>query len=409
MTEVLSADLQPHHFLQRRTGDQSPEPLPGEVYAWILQTHRRFRTVPSIDLLRQVHPLFEVSESTDAISALLEEMLKLVNRRCLIDYVRHLSEIADDPSRLLDAPKHAFEGARTFAQAVPGSKTVKLSDALTMLDLYNELERTGQTPGISFAIQWLDDMTYGIQPHEMMIIEAFLGLGKSSWAARICSDAYFLRDQTPLFFSFEMDAHKLVQRWVAAAAKFEYTAIKRMGLSEDDKRRWHDIGERATAANFEKDVIVIDDERHPTDDFIYGQIEKWTPSFSIIDTIDEVRAPTTIRGSAWEKVDHVARELKGIARTTKRPIIAIAQAGRSAAQDGATIENIAGSLTIARKADLAVGMHATEEMMRNHMIEFTLLKVRDDGGKGTKRTMFFDPSDLTLRPWLPSDSVPVKS
>ena len=51
-------------------------------------------------------------------------------------------------------------------------------------------------------MQWLDDLTYGIQAHEMMIVEAFLGIGKSSWCIKMCADAYFLRDQTPLFFSF---------------------------------------------------------------------------------------------------------------------------------------------------------------------------------------------------------------
>ena len=342
MDEVLAHDLQPHHFLQRRTGDLSPEPLPGEVYGWMLSHQRRFRSAPSMDLLRMRWPAFEVVVATDGIGPLLDQMLRLVNRRLLIQSIRHLSELADDQSRLLDAPDHVFAAARDLARAVPSTGVTKFSDALNFLALYRQKELTGETPGISLSVQWLDDLTYGLQRHEMAIIEAFLGQKKSSLCVKMCADAYFLRDQTPLFFSFEMEGQKLVERWISMCAQFEYSALKRLKLGEGDLERWEKIGEKAASSRFEKDVLVIDDERRPTDDFIYGKIEQWQPDFSVVDTIDEVRAPIHIR-SHWERQDHVARELKAIARTTRRPLVVVAQAGREAEKDGATLGNIAGS------------------------------------------------------------------
>ncbi len=408
MDAVLAHDLQPHHFLQRRQGDESAEPLPGEVYAWQLQHARAFRDVPSLELLHARWPLFEMAHSVDGVAGLLDQMLREVNRRLIIDRIRELSALADDQSRLLDAPTIFYESAREFANAVPGTKVTRLSDALSMLDLYKIKEATGRTPGISFGMQWLDDLTYGMQAHEMVIIEAFLGQRKSSWAALICANAYFLHGRTPMFFSFEMEAHKLVERWIALAAGFQYTALKRLQLGEGDLRNWEEIGQRAADARFEKDVLVIDDERRPTDDFIYSRIEQYRPDFSVIDTLDEVRAPASIRGGMWEKQDHTAREVKGIARATRKPIIAIAQANREAEKDGANLGNIANSITIARKADIAVGMHATEAMKKMHYCEFTLLKNRDDGGEGTKKAMYFHPGTMELRPWLPTDNLPTK-
>ena len=149
MDEVLAHDLQPHHFLQRRTGDLSPEPLPGEVYGWMLSHQRRFRSVPSMDLLRMRWPAFEVVVATDGIGPLLDQMLRLVNRRLLIQSIRHLSELADDQSRLLDAPDHVFAAARDLARAVPSTGVTKFSDALNFLALYRQKELTGETPGIS--------------------------------------------------------------------------------------------------------------------------------------------------------------------------------------------------------------------------------------------------------------------
>lgn len=409
MEPLLAHDLQPHHFLQRKDHDQSLEPLPGEVYAWMLDHLRRFRSVPSLELLRSRWPAFEIVESTDGVAALLEQMIGLVAYRELCTFNRQTAELCDDPSKWLDAEQHVFEAARELSRRLPGSSVTRFSDAINFLDLYKERAATGRTPGVSTSMQWLDDLTYGIQSHEMMIIQAFLGQKKSSLSLKICADAYFMQDKTPLFFSFEMEGQKLVERWIAYAAGIKYSALKRLELGEGDLQRWEEIGQRAEDAKLEKDILVIDDERRPTDDFIHGRIERWQPDFSVIDTLDEVRAPTTIRGGLWEKQDYVAREIKGIARNTRRPIIAIAQSNRDAEKEGTNLGNIAGSVTIARKADIAIGLHATAEQKKMHMCEVTLHKNRDDRGEGTMRSMYFNVGTGELRPWEPRDSVPQKA
>lgn len=337
----------------------------------------------------------------------MEEFLRMINRRLVGEYSRKMGMLADDHSRLLDAESLVFEGARDLAREMPGSNVARFSDAMSLLDLYKEREATGKIPGISFAMDWLDDLTYGIQNHQMMIIEAFLGQKKSSWGVKICGDAYFLRNQTPMFFSFEMDTDDLIEKWISVAAGIKYEAIERLELGEGDQRKWYEIAEKAEAAKFEKDILLFDDERRPTDDYIYSKIIQWSPSFAVVDTIDEVRAPSSCRTS-YERGDHVARELKGITRQTRTPLIAIAQANRSAAQDGASLDNIADSITIARKADIAVGMHATTAQKEAHMCEFTLLKNRNGAGEGTKKTMYFHPGTMELRPWVPSDNVAAK-
>jgi replicative DNA helicase len=408
MEAVLKCDLQPHHFLQRKLGDTNEIPLPGEVYAWMLHHLREFRNVPSIDLVRARWPKFEIVESTDSVGALLEYMIRLVNYRLACTHARFIADLAEDPTRIGDLSTHVFEAARELARAVPSSGVTKFSDALTMLDLYKQREATGDTPGISTGMQWLDDLTYGIQPKEMIIIEGFLGTGKSSHAIKMCADAYFLRDQTPMFFSFEMEGDKLVQRWISICAGFKYSALKRLELNEGDLKKWYEIGLKAEKSKFDKDVLVIDDEFRPTSDFIFGKVEQWNPDFAIVDTIDEVRAPMFIK-SHWEKQDHAARELKGIARATKVPMVVIAQAGRGAEEDGATLGNIAGSITIARKADIALGIHATDSMKKSCMCEYRLLKNRDDGGEGTVKNMYRDHSTNELREWVANDAVPKKA
>lgn len=407
MVDVLAREIQPHHFRQRDKGNLDPAPLPGEVFSWQMQHLRAYRGVPSYDLTRMRWPLFELIETTDTLGALVEAFVADIKRRELIEHIRHLSAVADDPARVVDAEMYAFEGAAALARAVPALQITRLSDSLNRLELYEERERTGVVPGISLMLDKLNDLTYGAQRHEMVVIEAFLGQKKSSLLMAICAEAYLKRDKTPLVFSLEMEGDKLQQRWDAMMADFKYGALKRAELTEGDKDKWKRWAEKAHESRFDKDVWVIDDIRHPTEDRIYAEIERWRPDFTVVDTLDEVRAPAYLK-TLHEKQDHIARELKAIARTTKRTMFVAAQANRDAAKDGATLDNIAGSITIARKADIAIGLHATPEMKKRHMCQMTLLKNRDDGGEGTQLNTYFNPGTMELRPWLPTDNVPLR-
>lgn len=396
--------IEPHHFLQRRHGDETKIALPGEVYQWMLDHLRRFRSVPSLELARVRFTSFEFIESADSLESIVEAMVALVNRRELITASRLLAEAADNPAKALLADVIAFEAASNLARAIPTSSVTRFSDSLSRLALYQQREISGETPGISFCDQTLDDLTYGAQPSDLVIIEGFLGVKKSTLMVLVCARAYFERNATPLFHSLEMDGDKLAARWDAMAAGFKYSAMKRLKLGEGDLKKWYEIGEKADNSKFEKDIIVEDSQRHPTADSIFASIQRWRPTFTVVDTIDEVRAPKHLK-QVWEQQDYAARELKGVARSTKSPLFAVAQAGRDAAEHGATIGNIANSIGIPRKADIVVGIHATEQMKKTHMAELRLLKNRDDGGEGTPMTRYFNPGTMELRPWTPADAV----
>lgn len=405
---MITRQIEPHHFLQRKKGDTNQIPLPGEVFAWMMDHLRRYSAVPSIDLAKARWPLFEFIEVSDPIEAIIDDFDRNIKRRELIHMCRELAEVCDDWDRIADADVIAFEAASALAKSVPNSTVTRYSDSLNRLALYRARQETGDVPGISLIVPEIDAFTYGIQPNDLCIIEGFLGVKKSSLAVLICAKAYFERGETSLFHSLEMDGDKLAARWDAYAADFRYSAMKRLQLTDVDLQKWEEAGERASDTRFDKDILVIDDVRRPTADRIYSDIQKWRPQFSIIDTIDEVRAPANLKAH-WEQQDYVARELKGVARSTKTALFGIAQAGRDAEQDGATLGNVAGSITIPRKADVVIGLHATPQMKKMHQIEFRLLKNRDDKGEGTKFTKYWDPGMMDIRPWTQSDAVATKA
>lgn len=396
--------MRPDHFVSQRAGT---EPATAEVWAWVLSHRHRYKADPSLDLFRRRWPGFVMLEVTDTVEAVLDEFIRVVKRRKAIDKIRDLSEIVDDWSRVGDIEVHFQEASKDLARLVPTTSVIRFSDSLDRREDYLRKLAQGDSLGVSTMIPEFDDITHGVGDFEMMVIEGMLNAGKSSWGVGMAGRAYFERDETPLFMTLEMDGQKLATRWDSYAAKMEYRALKRLELGEGDLERWYKIGEKAANAKFEKDILVIDDLYRPSVERIYTEVEKWDPRFVIVDPIDEINAPSMYR-SLYERQGYAARELKGMARTLRKPFIVMAQAGREAEQEGATIGNIAGSIDIARKADIVVGMHATADMVKMKKMRLQLLKIRDDEGKGFTVTYKWDVGKMDFRPWRPDDAVVVK-
>lgn len=406
--EIHKREIRPHHFLQRQKGDRSPVPLCGEVFAWMTEHERRYAVPPSIELTRSVFPLFEFIEVPDPLDVVLDQFLKYVARREMIVAARALGECVDDFANWspdFDPATFVFDQAASFARAIPNTDVIRYSDSLDRLALYRQREaEPGKLPGLSLGIARLDDLTYGVGPSDLAIIEGYLSAGKTSFAVHVCAIAYFEQGKTPFYKTLEADGDKLVARWDAYAMGVKYRALKRLELGEGDLAKWEKMGEMAESASFERNVIVDETDYRPSADKIHADVMRWRPDFTVVDTIDEMSAPAHYK-KGWEQLEEVAKGLKGVARRTKKPIFALCQAGRDAETEGATLGNVAGSVMIPRKADIVVGLHATDQMKKGKQAEFRALKIRDDEGQGEKMTMHWDRDRMQLRPWTPADAI----
>lgn len=414
MELAVARGIEPEHFITKAIGDGTTMiPATAEVWEWLIGHLRHYRSVPSHELFVRRWPTFPFLEVTDALEAVIDEFVRVVKRRKLIDQIRHLSGVADDWALVGEAEIHLFEAATEMSRVVPTSSVVRFSDSLSRRDrwlrLRQEKDDTGKTPGVSLFFQELDDMTYGVQPGELTILEGFLGRGKSTMTVIQAAHNYLEKDMTPMIMSLDAaDADKLANRWDAYMARISYSMLKRLQLEEGDLERWEKIGEKASESRFEKDILVIDDLWRPSVERVYAEIERWRADYTVVDTIDELRAPAQYK-VLHEQQSWAARELRSVARHTKKPIVAVAQSGRDAEEQGATLGNIAGSIDIARKADIVIGLHASEDMMKQHMMELRMLKNRDDAGTGWRGKFYWNPANAEFRTWRPEDGMPVRT
>lgn len=396
---LLAKNIEPHHFR---------DPDCQEVYAWMIRHQRDHSALPSTTLARARWPKFEWIDVSDTLEAVADEMVALVNWRAGVETVRDLSEILDDRSRRVDAGQLFLERVRQFNVEIPTTSVTRYSDSLNRLALYRAKQAAGgATPGISMVLPEFDDLTYGILPGDSIVIQGFTNIGKSTLAIAMAAKAYFEDGKNVFFASLEMEGARLAAKWDALAAQVSYRALKRMEIGEGDLEKWYRAGERAADAKFEKDIIVVDDQYRPTADWVYGQVERHRCDLNVVDPIDEIRAPAHCK-SLYEQVTWAAREIKSIARSTRRPIVTMVQAGRDAEEVGAKLGNVAGSIDVHRKCDVALGLHQTPQMLAVKQMEVRALKIRDDEGKGQSFRYFWDVDNLDFRPWKTSDAVPEK-
>lgn len=412
LSPLFERSIEPHHFLPRRQGDESSQPYPSEVIRWLFDHRRQYKMNAVWPVVQATFPTFEWWNSGSAIEPLIDMLHAQVMQRELMAGIRRLAELHDstDVRELIAADVAALEVVRDLIQAVPTSNVTRLSDARSRLELYRERERTEFIPGVSLVLPELDEVTHGgIQGHELAIILGFLGIGKSSFTMAQCAKAYLSQDprfkpKMSMVFSLEMEGEKLMERWDSMMAKFSLDTMSKLELTDEQKRRWEIYAERAEASKFERDIMVVDDIYHPTADKIFAEIERFRPDFAVVDTIDEIKAPSHLK-TIWEQMAFAARELKGIARHTHIPIIGVAQAGRDAAESGATLHNIAGSIDIARKADIVIGLHANTGMKAVNQMEVRFLKNRRGKGDGFTIPCYWNVGTMTFRRWQDADAV----
>jgi replicative DNA helicase len=269
-----------------------------------------------------------------------------------------------------------------------------LSDAHQRIAAYDKRVLEGEQFGIKMGIPTFDQITMGIQPHEFVVIMAFLGVGKSSLMQSMFYEAY-LQGKTPLMINLEMDADSLFRRFDVMATNVRYRAMKALELNEEERVKWEKYAERADEDRHRRDIIVVDDVEGCSVDKVTAAAMRWKPDLVGVDYIGLLDSPRGIEGKGWERLKFISRQLKSTARTMGIPILAAAQANREAGRSGTiALEHTAESIAVAQDCDIMIGLQQDEEQYEVGEMEALLLKNRDE--KRTRTLLHWDLSTMNI-------------
>ena len=90
--------------------------------------------------------------------------------------------------------------------------------------------------GISTGFYKLDKITSGLHPHELIIIAARPGMGKTAFALNLATNMA-MSGKTVALFNMEMSAEQLVMRMLASVGQIFGDKLKSGNLKNDDWKR----------------------------------------------------------------------------------------------------------------------------------------------------------------------------
>jgi replicative DNA helicase len=283
--------------------------------------------------------LAKLIQSTPSISNILGYAGIISERstlRKLITASRNIAERAYNPggrpsTELLDeAEREVFQ----IAEARPKSggpvavrqllqKTIDLIEARVQAD--------GALTGLGTGFTDLDQMTFGLQAADLIIVAGRPSMGKTTFAMNLVENAVLNSDKAVLVFSLEMPADSLMMRSLSSIGRVEQNRIRAGNLDDDD---WTRIS--AAMSQLSKGKLFIDDTPGISPGEIRSRVrrvvrEHGEPALIMVDYLQLMRVPGASE-SRTQEISEISRMLKSIAREFNVPVVALSQLNRGLEQ-----------------------------------------------------------------------------
>jgi len=334
LAELVGRGIEPDHFADEDMGD---------LYEWATEEMAQDASPPSMTIVREEFRDFKPLMTEDPLSRLIKRFVRRVKERMAVELVRNYHDDLEDPTQIDEIELRALEMARQLTEVVPSPKARRFSEGKARKEEYERRKKSNIQLGIPLGIPTFDDITLGVQPHELVIFGGPPGGGKTT-ALQYCSMRGYLDGETVLFISLEVEAEQVLRKFDTMMSQVSYHALKALSLDDAGEQKWHEILERAEEDKMHKDIIIVDDIKNCTVDKVAAQQIRYKPGLVVVDYLEEMRTPRNVAG--WEGVATNGRGLKESARVTRTPHITATQLNREGETAYQSAQKIADMLIV---------------------------------------------------------------
>ena len=271
-----------------------------------------------------------------AIASNLEYYMQIVKdnyvRRNLIDTATSIASDAYDEENVTDLLDNAERNILNVVKARQSSVFVPIHEVLRRaqenLELLAQNKRT--ITGLETGFYDLDKYTAGLHGGEMIILAARPGMGKTSFALNIATNAAMTTDKAIAIFNLEMSAEMLVNRMISAVGQIDSYKLTTGALQSNDWKRYNEALSQLAETN-----IFIEDNAGITASEIRAKCRRLANSekglgLVVIDYLQLVTSGGRRTESRQVEVSEISRSLKTMALELDVPVIALAQLSRNA-------------------------------------------------------------------------------
>lgn len=204
----------------------------------------------------------------------------------------------------------------------------------SVIDVINNFEEIGNnggnTCGLKTGFYQIDKVTNGLQKTDLIILAARPGVGKTSLAMNIVSNAAIQSHAKCAIFSLEMGREQLTRRMLCSIANVSMGKAMRGELDHND---WARIWK--AKKQLDETDIYIDDNALNTPSQILSKCRKLKREkgldFIVIDYIGLMKSDEKT-DNRQNEVASISRQLKIIAKDIKVPVLCLCQLNRAVEQ-----------------------------------------------------------------------------
>ena len=225
----------------------------------------------------------------------------------------------------------------------------------------------GGITGVRTGYRSIDEITAGLQKTNLIVIGARPRTGKTAFALNIAYNVSVQYKKYVAFFSLEMSKYELAQRLIAMETKIPGNDMRKGRLNEKD---WADLIDGAGRLSMDKNLLIYDSSYCTISEMRNKCLKLKSDNkldIIIIDYLQLMMTGTDLGNgmkavkqynNRQEEVAQISRSLKALAKELDVPVIALAQAGRSAEErKRPQLSDLRESGSIEQDADIVIFLH----------------------------------------------------
>jgi len=249
---------------------------------------------------------------------------------------------------------------------------------------------------IDTGFEQLNERTGGFSKGDLIVIASRPSVGKSSFVLNIARHA-IQRDETVLFFSFEMKAELLMSRLLSSQTSIPLSLLQKGALTESEWDRFS-----SQADNMAKKELFIDDNAYADIDYIRNKVRTFKnehPKLTmiILDSLN-LMSYVKIRENRYEGIAEISKALKQLAREVDLPIIVTSQLNRNLENrenKRPILKDLRDSGTIEDDADLILFLYR-DDVYRGAIEKDKELKARSEGKEYDNKFQYKSEEEVEL-------------
>lgn len=299
-------------------------------------------------------------------SAYAETYIDLVKRDSVMRQIIHACAEIEKTAYNKDEDALSFAERTIFDISERGQVSSLMALNKTLEDTMEVFEKIfkegGVTRGLKTGFYQLDQRTNGLQKSDLIVIAARPGIGKTSLAMNIVSNAALESGAKCAVFSLEMSKEQLAQRMLCSVSGVSMSKALRGDLSESDWSKLWKAQKKLADAN-----IYVDDSSLNKPSQIISKCRKIKREKGLdlimIDYLQLMTADGKADNRQTEVAD-ISRQMKILAKEINVPVLLLSQLNRAVEQRSGkrpTLSDLRESGSIEQDADMVIFIHRNDE------------------------------------------------